>query len=461
MSRAAGVAAALLAPLLAVAPARAQVPAPDALRAKVERLAAPLVDAEVVIGMAVGVLDAGGPRSYGFGRMARDGDRAPDGRTLFEIGSASKAVTGVLLAIAVARGEAALDDPAQRFLPTDVRVPAVGERTITLLDLATHTSGLPRMPDNLAPADPSNPYADYTVAQLHAFLGGVRLQSTPGTRYDYSNLGMGLLGHLLERACGAPYAELLRARVAEPLGMRDTVIAIPDDRRARLARGHDADGEPVANWDIRTLEGAGAIRSTADDCLRLLHACLAPPAALAPALELARTPHRHRPGGVMGLGWHLDRDGKAGGTASHNGQTGGYHSFLAFDPAKRVAVAVLANSATGAIDDFALRVLALLRGGDPAPPDVPRSTAVASELLERYVGRYRLAPTFEIAITRQGTRLYAQATNQPRFRVHARGEREFAWRVVEARVVFDVTEGRCTGLTLHQNGRAMPGERIP
>ena len=439
------------------APARAQEAPADPLRARVDRLAAPLIEGELVVGMTVGVLDAAGPRVFGYGRLARAREAPPDGRTLFEIGSVSKVFTGVLLAVAGARGEATLDTPAQRFLPETVRLATHGERAITLLDLATHTSGLPRMPDNFAPADPTNPYADYTVVQLHEFLGRARLAAPPGTRHEYSNLGMGLLGQLLERASGAPYAELLRTRIAEPLALADTCIAIPADRRARLAPGHDPDGEPAANWDIRTLEGAGAIRSTTDDCLRFLRACLHPPEALAAPLALASRPHRHRPGGAMGLGWHLDADG----TAWHNGQTGGYHSFLAFHPATRVAVAVLANSATGAVDDLGRRVLALLRGGDPAPPEVPPALAVPPETLARYEGRYRLRPEFELTITRDDARLYAQATDQPRFRIYPKGDREFAWRVVEARLEFEASEGPCPALVLDQNGMRIRGERIP
>lgn len=446
-----------LAGLLLAAPAGAQEAPPDARRPRVDRLAAPLIDAELVVGMAVGVRDAAGPRAWGYGRVARHGEAAPDGRTLFEIGSATKAFTGVLLAVAVARGEAALDTPAQRFLPEAVPLPAPGGRAITLRDLATHTSGLPRMPDNFAPADPANPYADYTVAQLHEFLRRAPLAAAPGTRYEYSNLGLGLLGQLLARAGGATYEGLLRERLAAPLRLEDTCVGIPEDRRARLAPGHDADGEPAANWDLPTLVGAGGVRSTADDCLRFLGACLDPPEALAAPLALARQRHRDRPGGAMGLGWHLDPDG----TAWHNGQTGGYHSFLAFDPAHRVAVVVLANTATGAVDDLGRRVLALLRGSEPVPPEVPRAVAVAPAILDRYVGRYRLLPQFELTVTRDGARLYAQATNQPRFRVFPRGEREFAWRVVEARLEFEASDGPCPALVLHQNGMRIRGERLP
>src|SRR5512132_4333622 len=144
------------------------------------------------------------------------------------MGSATKVFTSLLLADSVRRGEVALSDPASKYLPPDVKIPERGGRQITLQDLATHTSGLPRLPSNLAAKDASNPYADYTVAQLYAFLSAYQLTRDIGSKYEYSNLGAGLLGHLLARRAGVDYETLVRTRITGPLGMNSTVVTVKD-----------------------------------------------------------------------------------------------------------------------------------------------------------------------------------------------------------------------------------------
>ncbi len=315
------------------------------------------------VGLVVGVVEGGEPRVAAAGRRAGPGSPAVDGRTVFEIGSLSKLFTTTLLAEMVARGEVALDDPIRKFLPDSVRVPSRGGREITLLDLATATSGLPRLPGNLRPADLADPYAGYEAGDLYAFLSGYTLPRDPGEAYEYSNLGMGLLGHLLALRAGKPYEELVAERIFVPLGMHDTRIEPTPSMRERLAAGHDADLAPVGGWRVAVLAGAGGWRSTANDMLRFLAAQLAPPPGpLGRALVTAREPRRPtgRPGLGIGLGWHvLERNGRS--IARHNGQTGGYHAFLGLDAASGANVVVLANSATD-IDDIGLHLL------DPSIP---------------------------------------------------------------------------------------------
>ena len=172
------------------------------------------------VGIVVGVIEPSGRRVVAYGRASRNDARPLNGDTLFEIGSITKVFTSLLLADAVERGEVALTDPVGKFLPAKVRMPERGGRAITLQDLATHTSGLPRLPTNMAPKDPSNPYADYTFENLYAFLSDYQLTRDIGSQYEYSNLGGGLLGHALTLAAHATdYEALVRARVTTPLGM--------------------------------------------------------------------------------------------------------------------------------------------------------------------------------------------------------------------------------------------------
>jgi CubicO group peptidase (beta-lactamase class C family) len=132
--------------------------------------------------------------------------------------------------------------------------------------------GLPRLPSNFKPKDPSNPYADCTVEQLYQFLSSYELPRDVDSQVEYSNLGIGLLGHALERRAGEDYESLVRRRILVQLGMNSTCIALSPDMKARLASEHNGKLEGVGNWDVTTLAGAGALRSTANDMLTFLAA---------------------------------------------------------------------------------------------------------------------------------------------------------------------------------------------
>ena len=384
-------------------------------RAQVEALVRPLVDGEWCAGMVVGVVDSQGTHFYGFGSTGLT-TALPDERTLFEIGSITKAFTGVLLADAVVRKEVALEDPISRFLPEKVKALDYQGTPISLLHLATHTAGLPPLPGNFRSKDPNNPYADYTVQELYDFLSGYALPRKPGEKSDYSNLGAGLLGHLLAHRAGKSYEELLVERICGPLGLADTRIGLTPEQRGRLARGHGADGELVANWDLPTLAGAGAIRSSAADMARFVRANLEPTGTpLAEALRLSHTPRFVVAGDTsMGLGWHINTRAK---TIWHNGQTGGYHSFTGFIPERRAAVVVLANSATELVDAVGANVLRIQEGLAPVPPKLRPTLKLEAKALEPYVGRYTLAPGAVLTVTRTAAQLHAQLTGQPAFRI--------------------------------------------
>ncbi|HEY2840718.1 MAG TPA: serine hydrolase domain-containing protein, partial [Pirellulales bacterium] len=303
----------------------------------------PAIESGGIVGLTVGVIDAredssefklpdgaeapkiDGARTLvlGFGKANDARDGAPAADTLFEIGSITKVFTSLLLAEMVERKLLKLDDPVESLLPADVKVPAHGERKITLIDLATHTSALPRMPSNFAPADVNNPFADYTPEQLYKALADIKLKREPGKRYDYSNLGVGLLGHALALKSGKSYEQLVTDEILGPLGMKNTQITRDDAQRAHSASGHDADGGPAHDWDIATLTGAGALRSTSGDMLRFLAA----------EMGILKTPLRtamfasqeirlatKAPPGSIACGWHVALDGAL---RWHNGQTGG------------------------------------------------------------------------------------------------------------------------------------------
>ena len=225
------------------------------------------------VGIVVGTIDEKGRAVIGYGKLAKDRDEQPDGDTVFEIGSITKVFTSLILADMVERGEVKLDDPVSKFLPASVTVPSRNGRQITLLDLSMQISGLPRLPTNMKPADPANPYVDYDAAKLYEFLSGYKLQRDIGEKYEYSNLGVGLLGHALSLKAGMSYEQLVKKRILEPLGMTSSSVTLSNRRRNGWHRSRRR-LSPVKNWDLDALAGAGALRSTANDMLKFLAANL-------------------------------------------------------------------------------------------------------------------------------------------------------------------------------------------
>lgn len=414
------------------------------------------------VGVVVGVIDRDGPRVVAHGRYKRGGKRQVDGDTLFEIGSNGKVFTSLLLSDMVQRGEVRLDDAVAKYLPDGVSVPERGGRRITLVDLATHTSGLPRMPSNFAPKDHSNPYGDYTVEQLYVFLGSHALTRDIGAQYDYSNVGVGLLGHALARRCGTTYEHLVRDRITGPLGMRDTAVTLSRDLKKRLAHGHDEEGRPVPNWDLsEAFAGAGALRSTANDLLKFLAVVLgyqesplkpAMDAQLAFPMRVAENAERlplQRPEDrtSVGLGWHAI-DTERGRVVMHGGGTGGYLTFMGLNLERGWGAVVLTNMfrTPGAIIGVPLLT------GAPLPPAPKWRKAITIEpsVLDRYVGRYCFLPGpgpgwIEIARWEDG--LVANVEGMGEAPIYAATPTRFFWRVADAELRFETdADGLATAL---------------
>jgi D-alanyl-D-alanine-carboxypeptidase/D-alanyl-D-alanine-endopeptidase len=297
---------------------------------------------------------------------------------VFEIGSVTKVFTSLLLAIAVRRGEVALDDALSEHLPLGSHVPRRGNADITLLHLATHRSGLPRLPPRFfweAFRHREDPYAELTTERVLEALARTRLRRSPGERFRYSNFGAGLLGIALGQAARADYETLVRDRIARPLGMRDTTVALDEDQRSRLAPGTTRRGKQAAPWTVSGLAGAGALRSTVADLLRFVRAQtgVAPSdvsAELAAAIEMTHQERargsRVAPGLRVGLGWMLLPIGRRKlETIWHNGGTGGYRSYVGVAPSVDAGVVVLSSNVR-TVDPIGTRVLLDL-GASPGP----------------------------------------------------------------------------------------------
>lgn len=413
------------------------------------------------VGIVVGLIDDNGSRVIAYGSPSKSGDKELDGNTVFEIGSVTKVFTAAVLSDMAQRGEVNLNDPISKYLPKSVKTPAHDGKEITLLSLSTQTSGLPRLPSNLAPKDQTNPYADYSVEQLYSFLSGYTLTRDPGEQYLYSNLGVGLLGHILTLKAGVDYETLVRDRICGPLKMDNTRIRLTNSMKAHLATGHNQALEPVPNWDIPTLAGAGALRSTVNDLLRFIAANIGLlKSPLSAALQKTHQPqHATGTAGLeVGLGWHIQK--KYGAEIVwHNGGTGGYHSFIGFDAKKKRGVVVLSNS-TNDIDDIGRHLLEnqypLARFGTSE-----RSIKLDQKVLDSYVGEYQVGLSLIIKITRDGDRLFGQASGEERLELFPSTETDFYFKDVDVRITFvKEPDGKVSRLVLHQNKINQEARRI-
>jgi len=513
------------------------------------------------VGVIVGLIDGGETftRAYGVASLDTNESLTPD--TIFEIGSITKTMTAALLADASLSGEVALDDPVQQYLPDDVTIAVVGERPITLEDLATHRSGMPRMPADFAPANAAAPYDDYDQQKLWTSINRMQPARAPGVAAEYSNFGMALLGEILARASGESYRDLITAKILAPLGMTSSDTVLTPALRARAARGYRIDGMPSPYWALDAFAGAGAVYSSLTDMLAFLRAEMAASddaeaPRLSRAMALTQRPRADfsADGNMrIGLGW-LTLPG--GGGRWHNGGTGGFRSFIGFTDGGARGIVVLTNSGGVGVDEIGFHALkpaiplpairqkitlaprlldeyvgayalgpevpieimrrndglyfepagqsaleidawapdkffaasvqlnfeferndsgeivALIveqngirtradRLGDDGEPVEPVAVErLAPEVLEAYLGRYTLAPGVIFALTRDGNRLMAQLSGQPRIEIFPDGPDRFVYHAVEASIDFtrDAT-GRVVSLTLHQNGADMPAPR--
>ena len=448
--------------LLAAIALRAQAPTDAEIRAilmdRIDKL-------HQNVGIAAGIVDANGRRFVSHGNFSVKDPRPVGNDTVFEIGSTTKVFTSTILADMVQRGEVSLDDPVAKYLPAEVKIPQRGGRQITLIDLATHTSGLPRMPANFAPKDPGNPYADYTLANLFHFLSSYELTRDIGSKFEYSNMGVGLLGQALSRRAGMDYEALCRARVTGPLKMENTGIALSATMKSRLAAGHNEARQPTANWDIPTFAGAGALRSDARDLLTFIAAHLGyVESPLAPAMA-AMVKARRPTGGPqtdIALAWIVaKREGRE--IFWHNGGTGGYRCFMGYDPKSRVGVVVLSNMSTNTgVDDIGMHLLdSSVPLAKLSPLTTHREITLDSKIFDRYTGVYQFTPAITLTFTREGARMFTQLTGQPKLEIFAEGEKDFFLKAVDAQITFETVEGgRASAAILHQNGRDQRATRV-
>ncbi len=409
--------------------------------------------------IVIGIIDENGSTVMGHGWSKRDGGQKVDGDTVYEIGSITKAFTGILLADMVTKGEVSLDDPIAKYLPDDIDTPTKDDKQITLKHLSNHTSGLPRLPSNMAPDDSDNPYASYTPEQLYEFLDGYAMESSIGVKYAYSNLGAGLLGQILSRVADQSYEKLAWDRICKPLGMTSTFGSITMDTKSHEAQGYTGATE-AGHWDIPALAGAGDLVSSANDMLKFVAANLCiDHCLLKEAMTLSHEPTTHSsiPNTQVGLGWHI-RDHKGRKLIWHNGGTGGFRSFVGFAPDKKFGVVVLTNTGSLGVDDIGFHALESeieleTRWDEPL-------VKVDQKTLDSYVGYYELKPGFVMNVQTKNGMLTVEPTGQQVFTLYPKSKTEFFLTEVEAAGEFIVDDkGKVSHLIWKQGGAEQKAPR--
>jgi D-alanyl-D-alanine-carboxypeptidase/D-alanyl-D-alanine-endopeptidase len=383
-----------------------------------------------------------------------------DRNSIFEIGSITKGLTGLLLADMVRKGDVSLDDPASKYSRPGAKLPAFEGKDITLRDIVTQTSGLPRLPPGFKPANPRNPYADFDADALYAALARTELTRPIGTAAGYSNFGFMWLSEMLARRGGKPFDVLLKERILDPLGMTDTSIVQSSEQRKRMVTPHALPYEATPPWDFSgDLGGVGAVRSTLADMLKLASALAGRSdttlkETIALALEAMRP--AEMTGNATGYGWvTFSRGGIR--IYWHNGGTGGSRSMLAANPRTKSAAVVLVDSAVS-FDDLAMHLVEF------SLPMARKHVALPTDraLREQYVGRYQFAPSRILDVYVDGERLMTRMTGQGPIELGREGADKFFTRGVEATLEFHRGADKAVeAVTIHQNGRDARAPRMP
>lgn len=417
------------------------------------------VQRELNQSIIVGIIGSAGEEYISAGTISQENPSKPSKDTLYEIGSITKVFTAASTADLIKERQLTWKTTAAALLPQNARPPTFEGNPINLHHLATHSSGLARLPLNLNSADPQNPYKDYDDEALYKGVAMAGLPYPPGSFYLYSNFGYGLLGHLLELRTGKPYEEIVKEHVTVPLKMDDTVVTLSEEQETRLAPGHEGKAA-VPGWDMNAMAGAGALKSTAEDMIQFLKAQMGmiknPKAATFGVTHASILPTGAK-NTMVGYAWQItSMDGTT--VYWHNGRTGGYSSFIGFNPSRRIGVVVLSNSSQS-IDEIGFYVLASAvfpLGDFPPLPRVPIAT------LERYVGKYEVAPGAEINITREEDRLYATITGSPTYRIFPISDTRFGFAASDTILNFDsnVKRGLVPSIKVEEKLRSYGARRI-
>jgi len=400
-------------------------------------------------GIVVALIDANGVEFAQVGIFSSDNPKRVNADSQFEIGSISKVFTATLFAESRRLGKVELDDP--------VGLPFAPSR-ITYRQLVTHTSGLPDHQKDFAHGDPFNPYGVESMDRLVATFDSQSLNAHESP-WSYSNLGIAVLGQALAKIWNTSYEEVLFSRILEPLQLKSTTPSWRKADPARLAPGHTNEGRQI-NWDFASYTPAGGIVSSARDLAHFVQASLGLVRSSL-AADLLETTKPLKPvgdwGGRIGMVWNIDR-WEERTIVSHGGATGGYRSFVAFDPSAQRGIVVLTNSSAEVTDLGE----ALLMNKLKALPLWRNAVSLDEKSIAEYVGRYEFSSTEILTITAQNHMLSAQVTGSLSLTVFAEEKDKLFAKSVNVLITFQRdASGKITGLLWRQNEWDRHGNRLP
>jgi CubicO group peptidase (beta-lactamase class C family) len=376
--------------------------------------------------------------------------------TKFRLGSVTKQFTAALILIMQQDGKLNVADPVSKYLPD---APKTWEK-ITIANLLGHTSGIP----NLTSFKEFGAWASSarTFDEKFVFFKDKPLDFEPGSKFDYSNSNFIVLGGILEKASGKKYGDLLRERIFDPLGMKDSGLDSDDLLLPKRAEGYmpGPKGLIVARSESMSVPfSAGSIYSTTGDLLKWEHGLFEGKLLSADSLKAMTTPGK----GDYGMGVFIQtQDGVK--VVHHQGGIEGFNSSLAYVPDKRVCVVVLANVNGLAAGQGGQQLLDLVLGKPVTLDSERKAVPIAKDELQKFVGVYDLAPTFSLTVAIAGEGLAVQGTGQPALPVLYQGVKDghprFYSATVGAEIEFvpDAT-GAITSLILHQGGANVPAKR--
>jgi serine-type D-Ala-D-Ala carboxypeptidase/endopeptidase len=313
--------------------------------------------------IVIGVIDSTGRQIFGSGVLSDKDNRKPDGNTLFEIASVTKLFTGLLLAIYNEKNVVALQDPTSKYLPKNVKIPLINKKELNLLHLATHTSGYPRFPYNYDQRTFNNTYSSQ---ELYQYISTFNSKDEYGKRYNYSNTGIGFLGHLLTLRTKQNFETMVKQEICKPLQLNNTTITLNSEQRKNLATGHTAYGKKVSSfYEGELMNPAGGLYSNMNDLLTFAAANI----GLQRTTLFSSMQSTQIKRGFFGteLGYDTDvmvhygmdwqiwtKNGKT--LYWHSSTSFGFHSFFVIDIQRKLGVIVLSNS-FNAVEDIGLHLI--------------------------------------------------------------------------------------------------------
>lgn len=409
--------------------------------------------------IVVGYVENNESTFFAYGSDGLSEHKIPTKHTLFEIGSITKVFTTLLLSDSAVKKQLKLDSPVTSFFSISEVSPELSKITLTML--ASHYSGLARMPANFEPQYYQLAPMGYTKAAFYQYLKAPTFFSQTAAQYHYSNFGFGLLGHIMERRLDKPFAVLLDEKIAKPLGMNKTTAVIENIDDSLMAQGHHGNIKtPLSPNGM--LDAAGGIVSNANDLVIFLQAYLLPKKTqLNQAMKSALVVQgKAWEGTDIALGWHVNSLTNGQVLHWHNGSTGGFHGFVGMDINAGKAVVVLANSAGDGNDDIGMHLLSPTQPLKLTPDY--KEISVKRTILRQYVGVYDTEFAVPIEVSLQGNQLKAKFAEQFALNIYPYTKNQFFYRAINAQIIFETKPDNTLMLYLVQDGEKYPAiKRMP